>query len=155
MISNFKKSNDYRVISYLSDMRFSEDTYKRIKSIIHPKIRKNIPNFKIDSYYVFPHYHNCGKRNRNGTNKKINYSVGEMCKSPTYKSNWKCMYDISLDSLPHKIYLTRYMSTVGMNNFAKTQGRKWFDWDKKQYFDRSLWYTSEYSYYKEQRSNSN
>ena len=40
MISNFKISNDYRVISYLSDMRFSEDTYKRIKSIIHPKIRK-------------------------------------------------------------------------------------------------------------------
>ena len=65
-----------------------------------------------------------------------------MCKSPTYKLNWKCMYDISWDSLPHKIYLTRYMSTVGMNNFATTQVRKWFDWDKK-HFDRSLWYRSE------------
>ena len=136
-------------------MRFSEDTYKRIKSIIHPKIRKNIDNFKIDGYYVFPHFHNCGKRNRNGTNKKINYRIGKMCKSATYKLNWTCMYDISWDSVPHKIYLTRYMSTIGMNNFALNQDRKWFDWDKKQYFDRSLWYRSEYSYYEKQRSKSN
>ena len=78
MISNFTKSNDYCVISYLSNMTFSEQTYEKMKSIIHPKLRKNIDNFKIDGYYVFPHYHNCGKRNRNGTNKKINYRIGEM-----------------------------------------------------------------------------
>ena len=54
MISNFKKCNDNRVISYLSDMRFSEDTYKRLKIIIHPKIRKKIHNFKIDSYCLSP-----------------------------------------------------------------------------------------------------
>ena len=85
MISNFTKSNDYYVISYLSNMRFSEETYERLKSIIHPKLRKNIDNFKIDGYYIFPHYHNCGKRNRNGANKKINYRIGEMCKKPTEK----------------------------------------------------------------------
>ena len=150
MISNLKKSNHYRVVSYLKSMRFSEETYERIKSIIHPKLRKNIDNFKIDGYYVFPHYHNCGKQNRNGTNKKINYSIGETCKSPTYKLNWKSMYDISWESIPHKIYLTRYMATFGTNNFAKSRGRKWFDWDKKQYFDRSHWTESEYSYYEKE-----
>ena len=52
MISKFTKSNDYCVISYLSNMRFSEETYERMKSIIHPELRKNIDNFKIDGYYV-------------------------------------------------------------------------------------------------------
>ena len=86
---------------------------------------------------MFPHYHNCRKRNRNGSNKKKNYRNGDICKSPTYKLNSKSMYDIKWESIQHKIYFTRYMSTYGMNNFAKSKGRKWFDWDKKQYFDRS------------------
>ena len=93
-------------------MRFPEETYERMKSIIHPKLRKNIDNFKIDGYYVFPHYHNCGKQNRNGTNKKINYGIGEICKSPMYKLNWKSMYDIKWESIQHKIYFTRDMTTI-------------------------------------------
>ena len=39
------------------------------------------------------------------------------------------------------------MTTFGMKNFEKSKGRKLFDWDKKQYFDRSRWTESEYSYY--------
>ena len=35
-----QKSDNY-IISFLSEMRFSEETYKRLKSIIHPKLRKN------------------------------------------------------------------------------------------------------------------
>ena len=46
-------------------MRFSEETFERLKSIFHLKLRKNIENFKIENYFVFPHYHGCGKRNRN------------------------------------------------------------------------------------------
>ena len=42
-----------------------------------------------------------------------------------------------------------------MNNFAKCKGRKWFDWDKKQYFDRSRWYEAENIYYKIQSPKSN
>ena len=137
MISNFTKSNDYCVISYLSNLRFSEETYERMKSIIHPKLRKNIDNFKIDGYYVFPHYHDCGKRNRNGTNKKINYKIGEICKKPTDHFNWKSLYDIEWKNTPHKICFTRYGSNYGMNNFPKNKGRQWFGWDKKQYFDKS------------------
>ena len=63
MISKFKNSkNDYCVISYLSDMRISEKTYERLKSVFHPKIRKNIKKFKQEHYYIFPSYHGCEKR---------------------------------------------------------------------------------------------
>ena len=54
------QKSDNCIISYISDMRFSEETYQRLKNI-HPKLRKNIEKLKIDSYYIFPHYHGCGK----------------------------------------------------------------------------------------------
>ena len=95
-----------------SEMRFSVETYKRLKSIIHPNIRMNIERFRIDDYYVFPTYHGCTKRNRNGTNKKINYRLGEICATPTEKLNWKSLYDINWKNLPNKIYFTRYSSNL-------------------------------------------
>ena len=70
-------------------MRFSEHDYKKFKSMIHPKLKANIQKFKKDDYYIFPTYHGCGKRNRNGTNKKVNYRIGDMCKKATYTLNWK------------------------------------------------------------------
>ena len=136
-------------------MRFSEEIFERLKSIFHPKLRKNIEKFKIENYFIFPHYHGCGKRNRNGTNKKINYKIGEICKKPTDYLNWKSMNDIPWENIQHKIYLTRYGSNYGMNNFAKNKGRQWFDWDKKQYIDRSHWIVPENLYFKNKSSKSN
>ena len=141
MISN-SKQNDYRILSFLSDMRMSEETYERLKSAFHPKLRRNIRKFKQENYFIFPLYHGCGKKNRNGTNKKINYSVGEMCISPTYSLLPK-VNNIKLKYLPQKIYFTRYGGQFGMKNFAKTKGKKWFDWDKGQFFERELWIETE------------
>ena len=42
-----------------------------------------------------------------------------------------------------------------MSNFAKCKGRQWFDWDKKQYFDRKRWIESEILYFNNERSKSN
>ena len=148
-----QKSENY-IISFPSEMRFSEETYKRLKSIIHPKLRKNIKKFKIDGYDIFPHYHNCGKRNWNGTNKKINYRIGEMCKKPTEKLNWKSIYDIKWKNIQRKFYFTRYGSNFGMSNFAKCKGRQWFDWNKKQYFDRKRWIEPEILYFNNESSKS-
>ena len=141
MISN-SKQNDYRILSFLSDMRMSEETYERLKSVFHPKLRRNIRKFKQENYFIFPLYHGCGKKNRNGTNKKINYSVGEMCISPMYSLLPK-VNNIKLKYLPQKIYFTRYGGQFGMKNFAKTKGKKWFDWDKGQFFERELWIETE------------
>ena len=146
MISN-SKGNDYCVISYLSDMRISKESYERLKSVFHPKIRKNIERFKQENYYIFPSYHGCGKRNRNGVNKKINYAIGEMCNSPTYKLSLKPMHEIKWEHLPTKIYWTRNGARFGMNNFAKCKGMQWFDWDKKQYFEKRLWLEIERKHY--------
>ena len=141
MISN-SKQNDYRILSFLSDMRMSEETYERLKSVFHSKLRRNIRKFKQENYFIFPLYHGCGKKNRNGTNKKINYSVGEMCISPTYSLLPK-VNNIKLKYLPQRIYFTRYGGQFGMKNFAKTKGKKWFDWDKGQFFERELWIETE------------
>ena len=70
-------------------MRFSECDYKKFKSMIHPKLKANIQKFKKEGYYFFPTYHGCGKRNRNGINKKVNYRIGDMCKKATYNLNWQ------------------------------------------------------------------
>ena len=147
MISNSNSKNDYCIISYLSDMRISEKTYERLKSVFHSKIRKNIKKFKQEHYYIFPNYHGCGKKNRNGINKKINYAVGEMCNSPTYKISFKPMNELKWEHLPNKIYWTRNSADFGMNNFAKCKGTQWFDWDKKQYFEKRLWLEIEKKHY--------
>ena len=78
-----------------------------------------------------------------------------MCKSPTYKLNWKSMYDIKWTNIQCKIYFTRYGSNFGMSNFAKCKGRQWFDWDKKQYVDRKHWIEPEILYYNNKSPNSN
>ena len=137
MISN-SDQNNYRILSFLSDMRMSEETYERLKSVFHPKLRRNIRKFKQENYFIFPLYHRCGKKNRNGTNKKINYSVGEMCISPTYSLLPK-VNNIKLKYLPQKIYFTRYGGQFGMQNFVKTKGKKWFNWDKGQFFENEQW----------------
>ena len=130
----------YRVVNYPFKMRFSESTYKKFESIIHPKLKANIHKFKKDGYYFFPTYHGCGKRNRNGTNKKVNYRIGDMCEEATYNLNWKRWDEINWNSLPHKFYLTRFMTDVGLNAFAKNKGQKWYNWDRKEYIDRTEWF---------------
>ena len=42
-----------------------------------------------------------------------------------------------------------------MNNFAKCKGRQWFDWDKKQYFNRKHWIEAENLYYDNKSPKSN
>ena len=129
-------------------MKFSVKTYKRLKSIIHPNIRKKIERFRIEDYYVFPTYHGCNFKNRCVTNKRINYAVGEMCVTPTENLCWKDESKIKWKYLPQKIYFTRYGLKYGMNNFAKNKGRKWYDWDKKQYFNRDEWIKKEQKEFK-------
>ena len=62
-----------------------------------------------------------------------------MCVTPTENFCWKDESKIKWKYLPQKISFTRYGLKYGMNNFAKNKGRKWYDSDKKQYFDRDEW----------------
>ena len=134
----------YRVVTFPYKMRISESTYKKFESIIHPKLKANIHKFKKDGYYFFPSYHGCRKRNRNGTNKKVNYRIGEMCEEATYNLNWKSWDEINWNSLPHKFYLTRFMTNLGLNALAKNKGNKWYNWNKKEYIDKSEYFKPQF-----------
>ena len=132
-----------RVVTYPLKMRFSEKTFKKFKNMMHPKLVAKIHKFKKGSYYFLPIYHGCGRRNRNGTNKAINYRIGDMCEAGTYSLNWEPWEKINWNLLPHKIYLTRYMHEIGLNKLAKHKKNKWFDWEKNIYIDRKEWYKAQ------------
>ena len=121
-------------------MTFSVDVYNRIESAIHPNISNKIHKFKQGNYYVFPTFHGCNFKNRNGSRKRINYKVGNMCVSPTENIYWKDIANINKKKLPYKIYFTRYgYLNYGINSFITRKNGKWFDCDKKRYFDKSKW----------------
>ena len=44
----------------------------------HPNLLADIESYKVGAYYIFPTYHGCEYRNRNGTRKK-NKTIGEYC----------------------------------------------------------------------------
>ena len=42
---------------------------------------------------------------------------------------------------------TRYMSNLGMNYFAKTKKRMWYDWNKKSFIPREKWFNNRDPYF--------
>ena len=54
-----------------------EEELGKVLKYLHPNLVSNIHRYKEGSYYLFPSYHGCFYRNRNGTRKKIQYSKGE------------------------------------------------------------------------------
>ena len=127
-------------------MKISSESFNRIKSAVHRNIRKQIENFKQGEYYVFPNYHGCNKRNRNGTRKKINYRQGNFCILGTDSLYWKNVKDININKLPYKIYFTRYGgANYEVNRLITIKNPdQWFDWDKKQYFHKRKWDIGQY-----------
>ena len=76
-------------------MVFSIEGFEHFKNILHPTITENARHYLKNGYYYFPTYHSCGKKNRNGTNKEIDYKRGEYCFFPTEKRYWKPYAKIS------------------------------------------------------------
>ena len=121
-------------------MRFTTEMFEHFKAIIHPNLRVNADHYLDMGWYKFPAFHGCGHRNRNGTNKLIDYKRGQQCLFPTDKQYWKPYKDISKDKLRKDINYTRYMSNYGLNYFAKTKGHLWYDWNEHRYKPKSDWY---------------
>ena len=49
----------------------SEEDLPKFLNVLDPNIIANIDHYKNDYYYIFPKYHGCDHKNRNGTRKKI------------------------------------------------------------------------------------
>ena len=112
-------------------MYMSIDSYEHFKSIIHPNIRRNINHHRDGALIHLPNYHGCHYANRNGIRKRIDYKRGQQCVLATDIHFWKLFNEIKKKYLPTKVYFTRYMSNLGLNDLAKTKGNLWYDWDKK------------------------
>ena len=65
----------------------------------------NIESYKVGAYYLFPTYHGCQHRNRNGTRKKIQYNKGEQCINPVHTACWR---KTKKKYLSPKVYNTTY-----------------------------------------------
>ena len=87
-------------------MIFSLEGFEYFKNIIHPNIFANKNHYLI--------------RNKNGTNKKIDYKRGYQCFFPTDKRYWKRYKNIN----------KKLRMRNGINAFAKTKQRLWYDWKK-------------------------
>ena len=57
--------------------------YNHVKDYIHPHLHTFIEDYQNENLITLPPFHGCGHRNRNGTNKPINYSNGYQCVTPT------------------------------------------------------------------------
>ena len=121
-------------------MVFSKEGFEHFKSIFHPNLIANKHHYFKNGLYIFPSYHGCGLRNKNGTNKEIDYKRGYQCLFPTEKRYWKPYKTINKKNLIKNVKLTRYMSNLGINCYAKTKQRMWYDWDKKCYRPRAEWF---------------
>ena len=124
-------------------MVFSMEGFKHFKNILHPNIVKNSNEYLENRLYHLPPYHGCGKRNRNGTNKEIDYKRGEHCFFPTEKKYWK-----KKKKIQRKVKFTRYMSVLGTNFYAKTKKRMWFDYEQNCFKPRSNWFNNNDPYFK-------
>ena len=57
-------------------MKISIESFNRIKTAVHPNIRKQIEKFKQEEYYVFPNYHGCNKKIEMEQGKKLTIDKG-------------------------------------------------------------------------------
>ena len=135
-------------------MAFTIESFNHYKNIFHPNLLANKDHYLKDRLYHFPVYHGCGLRNKNGTNKIIDYKRGFQCLFPTDKRYWKPYHKVSKKTRHRHVKFTRYMSNLGMNCFAKTKGRMWYDWNKKCFVPRENWFKNkdpylEYDFVKE------
>ena len=119
---------------------FSREAFEHFKGILHPNLRANAEHYYDNGFYRFPAYHGCGLRNRNRTNKLIDYKRGGQCFFPSDKKYWKPYFKISKDKTRQKIKYTRYMSGLSLNYYAKTKGHLWYDWDEQYYKPKSAWF---------------
>ena len=116
-------------------MFFTFESFKHFENIFHPIITENVFTFNENGNIALPIYHGCDLRSKNGTNKRVDYSRGQICLYPTNKKYWK-----KVQKVDRRLYYTRYMSTYGLNELALNKKGQWFDWKQKKFKNKSDWF---------------
>ena len=114
-------------------MIISRDYYEKMHDYFHPRFHDFIrTRFGPEDELIFvPTHHGCGLKNKNGSNKLIDYRNGERCYSPAWTSGKEVSGEFN--TFP----LTRYMSFYGNGTFFKNKGVTIFNY-KTNRFDHLL-----------------
>ena len=126
-------------------MRFSIEGFEHFKNMIHPSIVSLKRHYLKNKMYVFPTYHGCGNKNKDESNRQIDYKRGGHCLFPTFKKYGKKK---TKKRIKKKLYYTRYMSNIDLNNFAKMKNNMWYDYNEKKYKQRAAWFYHKMDPYK-------
>ena len=70
-------------------MRFTIEGLKHFENMIHPHVIFLKRHYFKNGMYVFPTYHGCGDKNKDGSNRQIDYKRGGHCLFPTFKKYGK------------------------------------------------------------------
>ena len=105
-------------------MIISRDYYEKMHDYFHPRFHDFIrTRFGPDDELIFvPSHYGCGLKNKNGSNKLIDYRNGERCNSPAWTSGKEVPGDCN------SFRLTRYMSFYGNGTFLKNKGLTVFNY---------------------------
>ena len=89
----------------LEEIIFSSEYFEKMKGYFHPRLHRFIDNYSgaNDDLILLPPYHGCGLKNRNGTKKLIDYSIGKQCLFPVW-SNGKEIRDSCYRPFTRYIY---------------------------------------------------
>ena len=87
---------------------------KLFKNFFHPNLLSDFESYKVGTYYLFPTYHGCWYKNRNGTRKKMQFFRGEVCINAVHTACWRRTKKKYLNP---KVYNTRYRRIVYKRGF--------------------------------------
>ena len=117
-------------------MTFSREGFKHFKNILHPNVVENANHYLTNGYYRFPPYHGCGKKiEMEQISQLIINAVNNV-----YSLLKKDIGNLSKNKISRNVKFTRYMTNLGINFYAKTKKRMWYDYNKKCYRPRADWY---------------
>ena len=103
---------------------------------MHPNITDNIDYYRKGNLYILLEYDGCGLRNRNGFNKRTDYSRGHQCVLPTSKPDWRRTKE---KSKIQRVYFTRYQTQHNNRYLATVKGNYYYNHRKKEYIHNNLW----------------
>ena len=111
----------------------SVDSYNNIKEYVHPNLHKIIKedNLIDDKLICLPQYHGCDYRNKNGTNKLIDYARWCRCILPTWKDTWR--RNVKSKYFNSKYPRTRYLLNSKYRNLFKNKGNYVYNYSQKTY----------------------
>ena len=104
--------------------------YTKFKDLIHPNITDNIDYCKKGNYYLFPTYHGCSLRKRNGIKKREDYKRGYQCVLPSSNPYWRRTKEKYKQT---KVYNTRYQTQYNICALALVKEHYYYNHKSKEY----------------------